>query len=209
VTQHQAMRITTLDPRYAATPASIAEGCVDDTDPTIDTTVMTCNDLSEEMDSDLRDPSRYFMVFETGDNTTVEEGEAEPLDLFYSRAVNFGDDYAVWADEVIDPTLARCYPSDAHEDETVPEVLVGSTFCNEFDRMNAGGDTHSSEANLEANPDGSKLYGVWAQWVFDEAGEEVMESDAMSRRIWWIDDYISEENAWILGGGSGDGTPAN
>ncbi len=33
--------------------------------------------------------------------------------------------------------------------------------------MNAGGDTHSSEADLEANPDGSKMYGVWAQWVFE------------------------------------------
>lgn len=59
--------------------------------------------------------------------------------------------------------------------------------------MNAGGDTHSSEANLEANPDGSKLYGVRVQWVFDETGEEVIESDAMARRIWWIDDYLSAD----------------
>ena len=48
------------------------------------------------MDSDERDPSRYFMVFETGDNSTVAEGEAEPDDLFYSRAESFGDDYVVW-----------------------------------------------------------------------------------------------------------------
>ena len=53
------------------------------------------------------------------------------------------------------------------------------------------GDTHSSEANLEANPDGSKMYGVWAQWVFDANGEEVVESDAMARRVWWIDNYRS------------------
>ena len=58
--------------------------------------------------------------------------------------------------------------------------------------MNRAGDTHSSEANLEANPDGSKLYGVWTQWVYDETGEEIIESDAMARRIWWIDDYICE-----------------
>ena len=70
-------------------------------------------------------------------------------------------------------------------------MAVGSGFCNEFDNMNTGGDTHSSEANLEANPDGSKLYGVWAQWVFDDSGEEVVESDAMARRIWWIDEYRS------------------
>jgi hypothetical protein len=210
ITQHQAMRITTLDPRYAPTPASIEDGCVDDTDPTIDISVMTCDDLSTDNDSDLRDPSRYFMVYETGDNSTVQAGEAEPLDLFYSRAVNFGDDYEVWAEndsDTADPT--QCYPSNPQGDDTVPAILVESGFCNEFDRMNAGGDTHSSEANLEANPDGSKLYGVWAQWVFDALGEEVVESDAMARRIWWIDDYISDLNAWDFGQGSGDGAPAN
>ena len=204
ITQHQAMRITTLDPRYAASAASIEAGCVDATDPTIDTSVMTCDDQSPDNDSDLRDPSRYFMVYETGDNTTVEAGEAEPLDLFYSRAINFGDDYVVWAEAA---DLSVCYPSDPHGDE-VPAVLVGSGFCNEFDRMNAAGDSHSSEANLESNPDGSKLYGVWAQWVFDATGEEVVESDAMARRIWWIDDYIPS-NAWDFGQGTGDGTPAN
>jgi hypothetical protein len=41
----------------------------------------------------MRDPSKYFIVYETGDNTTVAEGEAVPLDLFYSRATNWGDDY--------------------------------------------------------------------------------------------------------------------
>ena len=213
VTQHQAMRITTLDPRYAPTWSpgreSIEEGCVDTGDPTVDGTVMTCDDSSLGYDSDLRNPSRYFIVYETGDNTTVEDGEAEPLSLFYSRAIHFGDRYVVWADEEVDPDLVQCYPSDPHEDDSVPSVLVGSGFCNEFDRMNAGGDTHSSEADLEANPDGSKMYGVWAQWVFDDTGEEIIESDAMARRIWWIDGYIPISNAWDFGQGSGDGTPAN
>jgi hypothetical protein len=74
--------------------------------------------------------------------------------------------------------------------------------------MNAGGDTHASEANLEANPDGSKLYGVWAQWVFDESGEEVAESDAMARRLWWINDYRSTnpDLIWTLPGTSQQGT---
>ena len=79
-------------------------------------------------------------------------------------------------------------------------MVEGSGFCNEFDRLNRGGDTRSSEATLEANPDGSKLYGVWAQWVLDETGEEVIESDAQSRRIWWIDDYISDTFSWTLPG---------
>ena len=201
VTQHRRMRITTLDPRFAPTPASIAGGCVDDTDPTVDGAVMTCDDLSA-LDSDLRNPSRYFMVFETGDNSTVEVGEAEPLDLFYARAESFGDDYVVWAEtdsSSADPTV--CYPSDPHGDEDIVGTPVeGSGFCNEFDRVNAGGDTHASEASLEANPDGSKMYASWAQWVFDESGEEVAESEAMARRIWWIDDYISQDNSWTLPG---------
>ena len=203
VTQHQAMRITTLDPRYAPTyqpgngtaTGTIGADCVDPTDPTIDTTVMTCDDTSA-LDSDVRDPSRYFIVYETGDNTTVADGEAEPLGLFYSRAINFGDDYAVWAENT---DLGVCYPSDAHGDD-ISEVLIGSGFCNEFDRLNAGGVTHSSEADLEANPNGSKLYGVWAQWVYGADGEEIIESDAMVRRLWWIDDYIPSD-AWVPGQG--------
>jgi hypothetical protein len=204
ITQHKRMRVTTLDPRYAATAGTIEAGCVDDTDPTIDIGVMTCDDLSAEYDSDLRDPSRYFMVFETGDNSTVDVGEAEPLDLLYGRAESFGDDYVVWAETDSDTAdAALCYPSDPHGVEVNP-VLVGSGFCNEFDRMNTRGDTHSSEANLEANPDGSKLYGVWGQWVFgyDMYGNEtIIESDGMARRLWWIDGWIpSPENAWTLPG---------
>jgi hypothetical protein len=193
ITQHKAMRITTLDPRYAPTKATIEEGCTDGLflDPTVIQDLWTCDDESTDYDSDLRDPSRYFMVFETGDNTTVEVGEAEPLDLFYGRAEGFGDDYVVWTETDTDAANPEdCYPTVDYGVEDLG-VAIGSGFCNEFDRMNRGGDTRSSEANLESNPDGSKLYAVWAQWVLDElAGEEVVESDAMARRIWWIDDYF-------------------
>lgn len=79
--------------------------------------------------------------------------------------------------------LDLCYPSDPHGDDVVSEVVAGSGFCNEFDRMNAGGYTHSSGANMEANPDGSKVYSVWAQWVFAPNGEEIVESDAIARRM--------------------------
>ena len=205
VTQHSRMRVTTLDPRYAPTAGTIMAGCVDGMDPTIDTGVMTCDDGSA-YDSDLRDPSRYFMVYEVGDNTTVEVGEAEPMDLFYGRAENFGDDYVVWTetDTGFDADATSvCYPTVPYDDtKVVGTVVEGSGFCNEFDRMNAGGDTQSSEANLEANPDGSKLYGVWAQWVMDDLGEEVIDSEANARRIWWIDNYRSTilDNVWTLPG---------
>jgi hypothetical protein len=207
VTQHRSMRITTLDPRYAPTKATIADGCTDGLflDPTVIEDIFTCDDLSVDMDSDLRDPSRYFMVFETGDNNTVQDGEAEPLDLFYGRAESFGDDYVVWTEtDTESANPEECYPNVSYGVIGVEgTVLEGSGFCNEFDNLNTGGDTHSSEANMEANPDGSKMYAVWAQWVFADDNDyesEIIESDAMARRVWWIDDYVSDTNAYTLPG---------
>ncbi len=45
----------------------------------------------------ILNPSRYFVVFEDGDNTTVAEGEAEPLNLGYGRGEMFGDHFTVWS----------------------------------------------------------------------------------------------------------------
>ncbi|MFW2333858.1 choice-of-anchor O protein, partial [Ilumatobacter sp.] len=197
VTQHQSMRITTLDPRYAKTPASI-----DVDDPYGSGYALT--------DEDVRDPSRYFIVFETGDNTTTADGEPEPLDLFYSRAVNFGDDYQVWAEEA---DLSVCYPSDPHGDD-VPATLVGSGFCNEFDQLEQGKPgLEASEASLAANPGGEFMYAAWAQALIDDSKVKdkdkkdksvLVESDAMARRVWWIDDYIPT-NAWDFGQGPNGG----
>ncbi|MDO8941191.1 MAG: choice-of-anchor O protein [Methylicorpusculum sp.] len=196
VTQHQAMRITTLDPRFAIT------GSPQGLPNTLNLFGKGVNPYGE----DTRNPSRFFVVYETGDNTTAAEGEPEPLDLFYSRAVNFGDDYQVWAEET-DPSV--CYPSDPHEDDKVPPELIGSGFCNEFDQMEQGKPgLEASEASLTANPGGQFLYGAWAQLEHDKDTGELLGSDAMARRIWWIDDFIPL-NAWIFGQGSGDGTPAN
>jgi len=200
VTQHQSMRITTLDPRYAITgsPQGVAN--------TLDLFGYGTNPYGE----DVRNPSRYFVVYETGDNTTTSEGEPEPLDLFYSRAVNFGDDYQVWAEET---DLSVCYPSDPHDDidpdTGVPAELIGSGFCNEFDQMEQGTPgLEASEASLTANPGGQFLYGTWAQLEVDEETGEAVESDAMTRRVWWLDGYISADWAWDFGQGSGDGVPA-
>lgn len=197
VTQHQSMRITTLDPRYAITgsPQGVAN--------TLDLFGYGTNPYLE----DVRNPSRFFVVYETGDNTTTSEGEPEPLDLFYSRAVNWGDDYQVWAEET---DLSVCYPSDPHEDidpdTGVPEELIGSGFCNEFDQMEQGiPGLEASEASLTANPGGQFLYGAWAQIGADPNTGEV-ESDAMARRVWWLDGYISETWAWDFGQGNADAT---
>ena len=196
VTQHQSMRITTLDPRYAKTAASITD------DPYGSGYALT--------DEDTRDPSRYFIVFETGDNTTTAEGEPEPLDLFYSRAVNYGDDYQVWAEE---DDLSVCYPSDPHGDDKVVDALVGTGFCNEFDQLEQGKPgLEASEASLAANPGGEFMYAAWAQALVDDSKVKdkdkkdksvLVESDAMVRRVWWIDGYTSQTEAWDFGQGPG------
>ena len=206
VTQHKSMNITTLDPRYASNgsprgvsvnPLTCADGLF--VDNTVIDGIFTCDDNSLLQDTDQRNPSRFFMVFETGDNKTVEEGEAEPLDLFYSRAESFGDDYVVWTETDTgydaDPTTV-CYPT-INYDEVLDttDVRIGSGFCNEFDRLNRGGDSHSSEASLAGNSDGSKMYAVSAQWMFEDDEDyesEIIDSDAMSRRVWWIDWYRSD-----------------
>ena len=179
VTQFKSMKFTTLDPRYAPTGSTL------DVNP---------------YEEDIHDPSRYFIVYETGDNATTAFGEAEPLDLFYGRAVMFGDHYQVWAEE---DDLSVCYPSDPHGDEDVFEELIGSGFCNEFDQMEQGTPgLEASESSLVANPGGQFLYGAWTQLLLDEETGEPVDSDAMVRRIWWIDDYISETQAWDFGQGT-------
>ena len=163
VSQLKSMRFTILDPRYSETA------------PTIE---------GSTADEDQRDPSRYFIVYETGDNRTVEFGEAESLNLFYSRGVQFGDHYQVWAEA---DNLSECYPSEPLGDADVSTVVEGSGFCNEFDALEGKQDIASGEGSIEGNPGGEWLYAVWSQE--DESSGEF---DAMWRRVWYIDDYDSE-----------------
>lgn len=202
VTQHKSMRITTLDPRFAMTGGPYGYGINADT-LGFGIPNYTAGDGDSE---DLRDPSRFFIVYETGDTTTADEGEPEALDLFYSRGVNFGEDYEVWA-ETEDGDVSACYPNDP-KDQVVPEELVGSGFCNEFDQMEQGTpELEASEASLAANPGGEFLYGAWAELAHEDG--ELAGSDAMARRVWWIDGYISATYGWDFGQGpSEEATPA-
>ena len=125
--------------------------------------------------------------------------------LFRSgRAESFGDDYTVWTEtDTTEADATVCYPSDPHDVLDISDVVIGSGFCNEYDNLNTGGDTHASEASLGGNPDASKMYGAWDQWVFEVEGDydsEIIESDAMARRVWWRDDYVSDTNAYTLPG---------
>jgi hypothetical protein len=184
------MKITTLDPRYTPTMAGMpTEGSLEwaiyvPVEPT-----------------DVRNPSRSFVVFESGDNTTVAVGEAEPLNLDYGRAEMFGDHYTVWTETdtgyLADP-IAECYPNNPHGTTDV-SWAEGTGFCNEFDTLEGFPTALSEEAALGSSAWGDFLYGVWGQINVDADGN-VVDSDNMFRRVWYLDDYISETNAYTLPG---------
>ena len=45
---------------------------------------------------EVRDPSGHFVTYEVGDNTVVDVNTAAvPMDMYYSRAFNFGDSWDV------------------------------------------------------------------------------------------------------------------
>jgi len=176
VSQLKAQQFTILDPRYA---------------PTADTGPGADGELIE------RDPSMYFAVYETGDNSTVAVGEAEPLNLYYGRAIRFGDEYTAWTE---DADLSPCYPNDLHgvTVTTNYDAAVPATgFCNEFDELEGIQGIASGEASLQTVPDGSWLYSAWTQ-----ENEETGESAAQWRKVWFIPDYISDTYSWTLPGTS-------
>jgi hypothetical protein len=144
---------TILDPRYT---------------PTGGLKMLPITDLKEigftGYNDDIRDPSKFFIVYETGDNTTVAEGEAVPLDLFYSRATNWGDDY----------DLVEYY------NQSTGETELG------FDWLEHDREDLSGEAANTCNNGGTVYYVIWNQWQEDEF-ENVSNSDAIFRRIMYFD----------------------
>lgn len=159
-------KITILDPRY--TPSGGLKLY-----PTIRTDWLTANGISFEglpYDDDLaRDPSKYFVVYETGDNTTVAVGEATPLDLYYSRGTIYGDFY-----ETMD------YVTD--QDDLV---------LDRWPWLENKSDDLSGEAGVVANPGGTFMYAVWNQWqeeIGDDGHELVFNSDIIFRRLLYLPD---------------------
>ncbi len=188
-------KVTILDPRYSPTGGLKLY-------PTIRTDWLEAQDFSGftlddalPYDDDLaRDPSKFFMIYETGDNTTVTEGEAVPLDLFYSRATIYGD---VWE---LDPD---------YYDEETGELLEYRWNWAEHSR-----DDLSGEASMLVNPGGTFMYAVWNQWkeeikvTVDEYGLEheeeiVYDSDMWFRRFMYVPDDDTNvlsyaPKAWII-----------
>jgi hypothetical protein len=174
-------KTTILDPRYGPT-GGLKEY------PTIRTSWLTEHGFTftglPYADDVGRDRSKFFLIYETGDNTTVTVGEAVPLDLFYSRATVYGDIYELM--EYTNGTI----------------VVVGWPWV-EMDRGALSG-----EASMLVNPGGTFMYAVWNQWeedtIIDELGNEqevVLNSDMPFRRFLYLEDdspIESEPVAYIL-----------
>jgi hypothetical protein len=194
VSQHKSMKITTLDPRYTPTVAGMVDSDLDGYAGEWATFVPI-------EPTDIRNPSRNFVVFESGDNTTVAVGEAEPLNLDYGRAEVFGDHFTVWAeiDTGFGGGIDDCYPNNAHDDPDV-DWAVGTGFCNEFDTLEGFQDALSEEASITASAYGDFLYSVWGQFNVDTETGEFIDGDTMFRRVWYLDEYISDTEAWTLPG---------
>ena len=171
VSQLTSSKETVLDPRYSPTNLGtqtdvsrilLADGTYQ--------TLSTSDPLY-----DLRDPSKFFTVYETGDATVVLTlGEADPWDMFASRATEWGDTWDTY------------------------DHYVSSTGLYEerWDWIENKEEDRSGESSIAASPDGQFAWIVWNQWTQHETDlngdgfEDVTESDPMFRRLWWDDSVL-------------------
>ena len=166
-------KVTVLDPRYTPSGGLKLYPTISDwwLVENADLLNFTSDDDLPYADDVERDPSKFFVVYETGDNTTVAEGEAVPLDLYYSRATEYGD---VWE---LDP--------DWYDEET------GEIEDYRWPWLENKADDLSGEAGIVANPGGTFMYAVWNQWKeeFLPDGEELIyDSDMIFRRLLYLPD---------------------
>ncbi|MFU8771390.1 MAG: choice-of-anchor O protein [Anaerolineales bacterium] len=166
VSQLTGNKITILDPRYSPTGGLKLY-------PSIRTDWLTYKGFTFEglpyIDDATRDPTIFFMVYETGDNTTVAEGEAVPLNLYYSRATVYGD---VWE---LDP--------DWYDEDT------GEILDYRWPWLENKKDDLSGEASMLANPGGTFMYAVWNQWkedILPDGEEHIYDSDIIFRRVLYL-----------------------
>jgi len=121
---------------------------------------------------DIRNPSKYFIAYDDGDNRTVAGGaEAEPLNMFYTQALNWGDDYTGW------------------------EITFGNgSTITRLPLLSMLG-TNASESSIAGNPDGTFMYSVWNEWQFSDPNDyvtgdyqsDLVYEDAIFRRLMFLD----------------------
>ncbi len=186
-------KVTVLDPRYSPAGglkqySTIRTDWLDENAALINFT--SDNILPYEDDAAI-DPSKYYLVYETGDNTTVDVGEAIPLDLFYSRATVFGDTLE-WFD----------YVNDADDCDPVDGEVEDWLVCIEprWPWLENKKDELSGEASVVMNPGGTFVYNVWNQWreeILPDGHELIHDSDMIYRRLLYLPDDLTLQVAPI------------
>jgi len=122
-----------------------------------------CGYTAAPYPEEIRDPSAFFASYQTADNRVVDEDTGpEPLDMYYSRASNFGDDY-----------------------DTVEYISSSGQLVERWDWLAQGKLVKPMDAELTATPDGSRLYAVWSQEDYNKRGN-LMGVDAWFRRLFYI-----------------------
>ncbi len=173
-------KVTVLDPRYSPSGGMLKESyknllC----DPELDGIWENCGYTEAPYPEEIRDPSTFFATFETGDNTVVNvETGANPLDMYYSRAFNFGDDWDEQDVCNLEEGVEPWYPStNANCDEGETDLR--------WDWLE-NGDDWATEASVYGNPDGSKFYAVWNQELPVDVDLEIFTNmDSEFRRIFY------------------------
>ena len=161
-------KVTVLDPRYSPTGGMKLY-------PTIRTDWLTANGFTFDglpyPDDIARDPSKCFLVYETGDNTTASETEPTPMDLLYSRVTVWGDVYEKM------------------------EYDIGGEIVWRWPWVEIDKEALSGEASMLSSLSGNFMYIVWNEWeedtYIDEYGYEhtiIFNSDMPFRRFMYLPD---------------------
>jgi hypothetical protein len=173
--------VTVLDPRFTGTdPAFLGDLVL----TMVDGELVASEDVLYP--DDQVNPSVYFATYEEGDTAPIAEGEeGDPMDMYYSRAINFGDEYEL-ADENFDGI--------ADVDATDGEWEL-------FDKLEWH-DLQAAEASLKCNPGGTLFYAIWNQYLEIDvvedgvAGSILIESDAIVRRTMELGDDGVTTPSW-------------
>jgi hypothetical protein len=122
-------------------------------------------------DDAARDPSKCFLVYETGDNTTASETEPTPMDLLYSRVTRWGDVYEKM------------------------EYDIGGEIVLRWPWVEIDKEALSGEASMLTGLGGNFMYIVWNEWeedlYYDEYGLPqtlIFNSDMPFRRFMYLPD---------------------